>query len=173
MRFAPTVWSSPRSRRMLGSVLGYFLSIITVFATVMTFMTLLIGVFDNSTFEKLRHYPRPIIERTVTPAPPNNEPYHISNPEPHRTLFSLGTNEAAAPKDLSAHDNNHSRVASIAKADAEKRKSERKIRPEELAHLRQPKVLARQRPNYDGHGYATALGYAEGRSALEDLNGQR
>ena len=41
------------------------------------------------------------------------------------------------------------------------------------AHLRQPKVLARERQNYDGHGYATALGYAEGRSALEDLNGQR
>jgi hypothetical protein len=158
---------------MLGSVLGYFLSIITVFATVMPFMTLLIGVFDNSTFEKLRHYPRPIIERTVTPAPPNNEPYHIPNPEHHRTLFALGTNEAAAPKDLSAHDNNtkNSRVASIAKADAEKRKSERKIRPEELAHLRQPKVLAHQRQNYDGHG--TALGYAEGRAALEDLNGQR
>jgi energy-converting hydrogenase Eha subunit F len=47
---------------MLGSVLGYFFSIIVVFAAVMTFMTLLIGVFDNSTFEKLRHYPRPIIE---------------------------------------------------------------------------------------------------------------
>jgi len=45
---------------MLGSVAGYFFSVITVFAGVMTFMTLLIGVFDNSAFEKLRHYPRPI-----------------------------------------------------------------------------------------------------------------
>src|SRR5215472_18005679 len=99
MRFAPTVWSSPRSRRMLGSVLGYFLSIITVFATVMTFMTLLIGVFDNSTFEKLRQYPRPIIERTVTPAPPNREPHHVPNP-------ALGTNDATAPKHLSAPGKN-------------------------------------------------------------------
>jgi hypothetical protein len=49
---------------MLGSVLGYFFSLITVFASVMTFMALLIGVFDSSTFEKLRRYPRPIIERT-------------------------------------------------------------------------------------------------------------
>jgi len=48
-----------------------------------------------------------------------------------------------------------------------------KIRPEGLAHLRQPKVLARQHQNYEGHGYPMALGYAEGRSALEDLNGQR
>ena len=38
---------------MLGSVVGYFFSIITVFATVMTFMTLLIGVFDSSAFEKI------------------------------------------------------------------------------------------------------------------------
>ena len=74
---------------MLGSVAGYFFSVITVFATVMTFMTLLIGVFDNSTLEKLRHYPRPIIERSA-PAPPILEP--------HR----LGTNEGTAPKDLSA-----------------------------------------------------------------------
>ena len=65
---------------MLGSVVGYFFSIITVFATVMTFMTLLIGVFDNSAFEKLRHYQRPIIERTVTPAPPILEPHRIPNP---------------------------------------------------------------------------------------------
>ena len=41
---------------MLGSVAGYFFSVITVFAGVMTFMALLIGVFsvfDNSTFEKI------------------------------------------------------------------------------------------------------------------------
>ena len=154
---------------MLGSVLGYFFSVITVFATVMTFMTLLIGVFDNSAFEKLRHYPHPIIERTVTPAPPNQEPH------PHRALVALGTNDVTTPKHLSAPDKNtkDSRVASIAKANAEERKPQRKIRPEGVAHLRQPKVLARQRQNYEGHGYAMALGYAEGRSALEDLNGQR
>ena len=158
------------------SVVAYFFCIISVFATIMALMTLLPGVFDNS-FERFRHYPRPIIERTVTPAPtpPNQEPHHIPNPEPHHRLVALGKNEATAPKDLSAHDKNTkgSRAATVAKADAENRKPERKIRPEGLAHLRQPKVLARQRQNYEGHGYPMALGYAEGRSALEDLNGQR
>ena len=135
---------------MLGSVLGYFFSIITVFATVMTFMTLLIGVFDNSAFEKLRHYPRPIIERTVTPAPPNQEPHHI--------LVALGTNEGTAPKDLSARDENttkDTRAVSIAKADAENRKPERKIKW--LAHLE-----ALQRQSYEEHGYAMRQGPCSG-----------
>src|SRR6516164_5515395 len=119
---------------MLGSVLGYFFSIITVFATVMTFMTLLIGVFDNSAFEKLRHYPRPIIERSA-PAPPILEPHRTPNPEPHHTRLALGTNNARAPQHLSAPDKNtkDSRAASSAKADVENRKPERKIRPERLA----------------------------------------
>ena len=160
---------------MLGSVLGYFFSIITVFATVMTFMILLIGVFDNSAFEKLRHHPRPIIERTITPAPPNQEPHHTPKSEPHHilvalgtnegTLVALGTNEGTAPKDLSAHDENvtkDTRAASIAKADAENRKPERKIK--RLAHLGQPKVLALQRQSYEGYGYGMALGHSEGYS---------
>ena len=122
---------------MLGSVLGYFFSIITVFAGVMTFMALLIGVFsvfDNSTFEKLRYYPHPIIERSA-PAPPILEPHRIPNPEPHHTRLALGTNDATAPKHLSAPDKNtkDSRAAFIAKADTENREPERKIRPERLA----------------------------------------
>jgi hypothetical protein len=154
------------------SVVAYFFCVISVFATIMAFMTLLVGNFDNSTFEKLRHYPRPIIERTVAPAPPNNELHHIPNVKSHVTLR---TNEVTPPKDLSAHYKNtkDSRAASIAKADADKPKPEGKIRSERLAHLRQPKVLARQRQNYEGHGHTMALGYAEGRSVLEDLNGQR
>jgi hypothetical protein len=131
----------------------------------MTFMMLLIGVFDNSAFEKLRHYPRPIIERTVTPAPPNQEPHHIPNSKPHHILVALGTNEGTAPKDLSAHDENvtkDTRAASIAKADAENRKPERKIK--RLAHLGQPKVRALQRQNDEGHGYAMTLGHSEGYS---------
>jgi hypothetical protein len=132
----------------------------------MTFMMLLIGVFDNSAFEKLRHYPRPIIERTVTPAPPNQEPHHIPNSEPHHTLVALGTNEGTAPKDLSAHDKNtnDTRPASVAKTDAENRKPKRKIKPERLAPLHQPKVLARRQQNYEGYGYGIALGHSEGYS---------
>ena len=107
---------------MLGSVVGYFFSIITVFATAMTFTMLLIGVFDHSAFEKLRHYPHPIIERTGTPAPPILEP--------HR----LGTNDARAPQHLAAPDKTKdTRAVSSAKADAENRKPERKTRPESLA----------------------------------------
>ena len=119
---------------MLGSVLGYFFSVITVFASVMTFMALLIGVFDSSTFEKLRRYPRPIIER-ITPAPPNQKPHHIANSEPHHTLLALGTNDASAPQHLSAPDKNtkDSHAASSPKADAENRKLERKIGPERRA----------------------------------------
>jgi hypothetical protein len=99
----------------------------------MTFMALLIGVFDSSTFEKLRRYPRPIIERT-TPAPPSEKPHHIANSEPHHRLLALGTNDATAPKHLSAPDKNtkDSRAASSAKPDAENRTPERKIRPERL-----------------------------------------
>jgi len=37
---------------MVVSAAGYFFSIITVFTTLMTFMALLIGLFDHSTFEK-------------------------------------------------------------------------------------------------------------------------
>jgi hypothetical protein len=141
---------------MLGSVAGYFFSVIAVFATVMTFMMLLIGVFDNSAFEKLRHYPRPIIERTVPPTNPDAS----TNPEPRRARVALGTNDATAPKHLSAPDKNtkDTRAASGAKADAENRKPERNIRPERLAHLGQSKALAHQRQNYEGHGYAVSLG---------------
>jgi hypothetical protein len=146
---------------MVVSAVGYFFSIIAVFTTIMAFMTLLIGVFNPSTFEKVRHYPhpRPIIEQTVTPP----------NPEPHHILVALGTNEATPAKDLSARDS--SRTVSIAKANAENRKSERKIKPERLTHLHLPKVPARQRDNYDRHGYAMALGYSEGYHP--GLDGQR
>jgi hypothetical protein len=46
----------------------------------------------------------------------------------------------------------------VPSADAENRKPERNIRPETLAHLREPKALAHQRQNYEGHGYAVSLG---------------
>jgi len=149
---------------MPGPVVGYFFSVITVFAIVMTFTTLLIGVFDSSTFEKLRHYRGPIIEQAVTPASPNQEPHHAPNLVPHHPLSALGTNDATAPKHLSAPDKNtkDSRAASGAKADAENRKPERNIRPEGLAHLREPKALAHQRQNNEGHGLAGALGLVGG-----------
>jgi hypothetical protein len=151
---------------VVGSAVGYFFSIIAVFTTIMAFMTLLIGAFNPLTFEKVRHYPhpRPVVERTVT----------ATNPEhPHVLVAALGTNEETPAKDLSAQDKTtmDSRAASIAKTDTETRKPERKIKPERLAHLHQPKVLARQRQNYGGYGYGMALGYAEGYHP--GLDGQR
>jgi len=105
---------------------------------------------------KVRHYPhpRPVIERTITP----------TNPETHHVGVALGTNEATPANDLSAQDKGtkDSQAASVAKTDPENRKPERKVKPERLAHLHQPKVLARQQQNYERYGYGMALGYAEG-----------
>ena len=142
---------------MIVSAVGYFSSIIAVFTAIMAFATLLIGVFNPLTLEKVRHYPhpRPAIEQTVT----------STNPEPRHVQVALGTNEATPAKDLSAQDKNRkdSHAPYLAKADAENRKPERKIKPERPAHLHQPKVLVGQRQNnYDGYGSGMALGYAEG-----------
>ena len=149
---------------MIVSAVGYFFSIIAVLTTIMVFMTVLIGGFNGLTIEKVRHYPhpRPAIEQTATP--PNHEPRHARVP---------GTNEATPATDLSAQDEGttDSHAASVAKTDPESRKPERKVKPERLAHLRQPKVLARQGQNYEGYGYGMALGYAEG--YRPGLDGQR
>ena len=123
----------------------------------MAFMTLLIGGFNPSTFEKVRHYqhPRPAIEQTITP----------TSPEPHHVGVALGTNKATPAKDLLAQDQSTTKDSRpAAKTNAENRKPERIIRSEGLAVLRQPKVLARQRQNYEGHGYAMTLGLSEGYS---------
>src|SRR5262249_59079192 len=125
----------------------------------MAFMTVVIGMFNPLTLEKVRHYPhpRPIIEQTVAP----------TNPEPRHVRVAPGTNEATPAKELSARDKNKkdSHVASIAKTDAENRKPERKIKPERPAHLHQPKVLVGQRRNnYGGYGSGMALSYAGGYS---------
>jgi len=62
-------------------------------------------------------------------------------------------------------------ATSIAKTGAENRKPERKIKPERLANLHTPKVLARQGQNYEGYGYGMAFGYTEG--YRPGLDGQR
>jgi hypothetical protein len=138
------------------SAVGYFFSLIAIFTTIMAFMTLLIGGFDPLTLEKVHHYPhpRPTIERTDTP----------TNSEPHHARVAPGTDEATPATALSAQTKSteDSHAASVAKKDAENRRSERKIKPERRAHLHQPKVLARQRQNYEGYGSGMALGYAEG-----------
>src|SRR5262249_54583173 len=100
----------------------------------MAFMTLLIGVFNPLTLEKVRHfpYPRPIIEQTVIP----------TNPEPRHVRVALGTYEATPARELSAQEKGKrdSHAPSVAKADAENRKPERKIKPERPAHFHLPKI---------------------------------
>ena len=150
---------------MIVSAVGYFFSIIAVFTTIIAFMTVLIGGFNGLTIEKVRHYPhpRPAIEQTATP----------TNQESRNARVASGTNEATPATDLSAQDKStkNSHAASVAKAAPENRKPERKIKPERLAHLHQPKVPARQGQNYEGYGYGMALGYAEGYHP--GLDGQR
>src|SRR6516162_9741837 len=127
----------------------------------MALMTLLAGVLDKSTFAKnFRHYPqpimehpRPIIERTVTPVP-NQDPHQAPNPEPHHIQVARESFVV-----LSGPDKSFGAVPS-AKADAKNRTPERRPRPERFAHHREPKVLARERQNYVGHGYAMSLGYS-------------
>ena len=103
---------------------------------------------------KSAHYPhpRPAIEQKAAP----------TNQEPHHARVTPGTNETTLATDLSAQDQSTKdwRAASATKTDTENRKPERKIKPERLAHLHQPKVLARQQQNYEGYGYGMALGYA-------------
>jgi hypothetical protein len=147
------------------SAVGYFFSLIAVLTTIMAFMTLLIGGLNPLTFEKVHHYPhpRPVIEQTIIP----------TNPEPHDVGLALGTNETTPAKDLLAQDQRPKGSRPAAQTNAENRKPERKIKPERLAHLHQPKVLARQRQNYEGYGYGMALGYAEGYHSGLELDGQR
>jgi hypothetical protein len=132
------------------SLLGYFLYIITVFTAI---MASLIGLFNNSALEKVLHYPRPIIVRTVT----------ATNTEPRHLVVSSGTKQGVPAKDSPAKDLKDSRV-SVAKTDAQKSKRERP------AHLAK---LVRQRKNYEGHGSTIALGYVQDFGYRPGLDGQR
>ena len=151
---------------MIVSAVGYFFSLIAILTTIMTLMAVLIGGFNALTVEKVRHYPhpRPAIEQKAAP----------TNQEPHHARVTPGTNETTLATDLSAQDQSTKdwRAASATKTDTENRKPERKIKPERLAHLHQPKVLAPQQQNYEGYGYGMALGYAA-EGYHPGLDGQR
>ena len=128
---------------------------------------LLIGLFHNSATESVLHYPRPqrpIIEQTLT----------TTNPQPRDLPDAprIKKEEVPAKKDEPEKNINDSRVL-LAKADIAKRKHEIKNRPDRLAHLNKPrglaphqrekpKVLARQRNNYERPGYyGNTMGYAQ------------
>jgi len=116
------------------SLLGYFLCMITVLTAATGAM---IGLFNISTSEKVGHYshPRPVVERNVT----------ATNGEPRLFMVVPETKDRSPAKNMEAN----SAAVPAEKADSKKSKPHK------------PKVLARQRNNYERPSYGNALGYAE------------
>ena len=115
-------------------MLGYFFGAITAFVAV---VALAIGLFNiPATVNGTRHYPRPVIARTVMVETQRHSPSVAKGSSPVKSVAK----EASSAKDVSP-------VVATAKADTKKSK-----------HYK-PKVFARQRDNY---GYWNARGYAQG-----------
>ena len=114
-------------------MLGYFFGAITAFVAV---VALAIGLFNiPATVNGTRHYPRPVIARTVRVETQRHSPSVAKESSPVKSVAK----EASSAKDVSP-------VVATAKADTKKSK-----------HYK-PKVFARQRDNY---GYWNARGYAQ------------
>jgi hypothetical protein len=121
------------SAPMLLPLLGYFFCMIAVLTAAAGVM---LGFSNISTSERVHHYPRPVVERDVKAT--NTEPrLFMVVPETDRlSVKNVEANSAAVPTE---------------KADAKANKPHN------------PKVLARQHQNYEGHGYASS-GYSQGYS---------
>ena len=128
---------------MLLPLLGYFFCMIAVLTAA---VGLMIGVFNTSKSERVRQYPRPVVEGNLAAA----------NTQPRLFMVVPETKDGSLAKNTEAN----STSVPTEKADATAKKP------------RKPKVLARQHQNYEGHGYAMTLGYSEGRRALELNNNQ-
>jgi hypothetical protein len=128
---------------MLVPLLGYFFCMIAVLTAA---VGLMIGVFNTSKSERVRQYPRPVVERNFAAA----------NTQPRLFMVVPETKDGSLAKNTEAN----STSVPAEKADAKANKP------------RNPKALAGQRQNYEGHGYAMTLGYSEGRRALELNNNQ-
>jgi hypothetical protein len=114
------------------SLLGYFVSMIMVLTAAVGVM---IGLSNFSTSENVHHYQRPAVERNFTKT--NNEPHlfmSVRDAKDGPPAKNIETNPTAVPDK---------------QADAKRSKPHR------------PKVLARQRNNYERPSYGNALGYAE------------
>lgn len=114
------------------SLLGYFVSMIMVLTAAAGVM---IGLFNFSASENVRHYPRPALERHAA----------ATEREPRLFMVAPDTKAALPAKNVEAS----SAVAPAEKADAKKSKPHK------------PKVLAHQRHNHEQPSYGNALGYAE------------
>jgi hypothetical protein len=114
-------------------LLGYFVTMIAVLTAAAGVM---IGLFDTSTSERVHHYPRPVVERSVT----------ATASEPRLFMVVPGTKNESPAKNL--EDN--SAALPTEKADTK------------ISKPRKPKVLAHQRNNYERPAYyGNALGYAQ------------
>ena len=116
---------------MVFSLLGYFVSMIMLLTAAVGVM---IGLSNFSTSEKVRHYPRPAIERNVT----------ATNSEPRLFMSVPDTKDASPAKNVEANS-----AATIdEKAEAKKSKPHKH------------KAFA-GRDNYRRPSYWNAPGYAE------------
>jgi hypothetical protein len=119
---------------MRTSLFGYFFGMITVLAAAVVVLS---GLSNISTSGNGRHYPRPPIGRTVMVETQR----HSSPAAKEASSAKSVANEASPTKDVSP--------VVAAKAETENKHSK-------------PKVLARQRNNYERPGYyGNALGYAQ------------
>ena len=127
---------------MVLPLLGYFFCMIAVLTAVVWMM---LG-FSNISSERVRHYPRAVVERNVTAA----------NREPRLFMMAPETKDESSAKNMEANSAAAPTEKTVAK----------KGRP------RKPRVLARQRQNYEGRGYAMTSGTGGYSRALE-LDGIR
>ena len=115
------------------SLLGYFICMITVLTTAVAVM---VGLFNVSTSEGVRHYPRAVAERNVTAT--NREPrLFMAVPEAKDRIIVPETKGGSPPKDIEVN----SAVVPTERADVKKSKPHK------------PKMIARS--------YGNARGYAE------------
>ena len=116
---------------MLLPLLGYFFCMIAVLTAA---VGLMIGVFNTSKSERVRQYPRPVVEGNFAAA----------NTQPRLFMVVPETKDGSLAKNTEAN----STSVPTEKADAKANKP------------RKPKVLAGQHQKYEGRGYATTLGYS-------------
>jgi hypothetical protein len=112
------------------SLLGYFVSMIMVLTAAVGVM---IGLFNFSTSENVRHYPRPALERNVT----------ATHSEPHLFMSVPDTKDASPAKNVEAN----SAAEPDQKVDVKKSKPHRH------------RAIARQRNNYERPSFG--MGYAQ------------
>jgi hypothetical protein len=121
------------------SLIGYFVSMIMVLTAAVGVM---LGLFNFSTSEGVRHYPHPILEHS-RPVPERN--ITAPNTEPRLFMSVPNTKEASPSKNVETN----SAVATNEKAEAKESKPHKR------------RVLARRRNNYERPSYGNAMGYAQ------------